>query len=126
MPINSREALQTSEINDEHSRDGNLLIRSDGVIEGLYLHADLQYPETLWGRANHEDPAYQGKHDSQKMLKHPSKQNKIEEKKKPKPFFSFVCPAECLSFIVRNDVTLKNCPLKSEMLSAHGAVLRVK
>lgn len=86
-------------------------------MEGLYLHADLQDPETLWGRANHEDPAYQRKHNSQKMLKHPSKQNKIEKKKNQNNFFfSFVDPAECLSFIVRNDVTLKNCPLKSEML----------
>lgn len=56
-------------------------------MEGLYSHADLLYPETLWGRANHEDPAYQGKHNSPKILKHSSKQNNKIEKNKPKNFF---------------------------------------
>lgn len=55
-------------------------------MEGLYLHADLQYPETLWGRANHEDPAYQVKHNSQKMLKHPPSKIKLKTKK-TKNFF---------------------------------------
>lgn len=64
----------------------------------LYLHADLQYLETLWGRVNHEYPACWD------MLKHHSKWNKkviiliikIPLLLQLKDFFFF--------FLVRNDV----------------------
>lgn len=39
----------------------------------LYLHADLQCLESLWGQVNHEDPA------SADKLKHLSKSNKTSD-----------------------------------------------